>query len=123
VVVPVVLGLAALLLRRRLSTWCAKDRPRRCLAALIGMAPAARFIGAVVVVQGIGSQETLSQDLRRRLPLQRDRLIVDSATPASLTLNRWHPGTPGSFYPRRWHDFASLLVLTTGRPRRSRPTC
>jgi len=72
-------------------------------------------IGAVVVVQGIGSPETLSQTYDAVFHYNAIAYIVDSGNASSLTLNSLGtPGTPGSFYPSAWHDFASLLVLTTG---------
>jgi len=114
VVVAVVLGLAALLLRRRFDVVRKTDPPSLAWAALIGMAPAV-VIGAVVVVQGIGSPETLSQTYDAVFHYNAIAYIVDSGNASSLTLNSLGtPGTPGSFYPSAWHDFASLLVLTTG---------
>lgn len=114
VLVAAVLGLAAFLLRRRFQVVRKTDSPSLAWTALIGMVPAV-VVGAVVVVKGMGTPETLAQTYDSVFHYNAVAYILDSGNASSLVLNTLGtPGVPGSFYPGAWHDFAALLALTTG---------
>jgi hypothetical protein len=113
VVVGAAAGVVAFLLRQRFT---ARERDGRAVAAgaaagLLG----ALVLGAIVVVNGLGRPDNLSQTYDALFHYNTVALILDTHRASSLTVaNFGTPGTAASFYPAAWHDVVALVVTTTG---------
>ncbi|AHH93537.1 DUF6541 family protein [Kutzneria albida] len=110
----VLVGLGALLLRRRFQVVRPADPRGLLVAALLGLVPVL-VIGSVILVKGMGRPEELAQTFDTVFHYNAVGYILDSGNASSLTLGTLGlPGLGGSFYPGAWHDLVSLAVLSTG---------
>jgi hypothetical protein len=114
VVVTAIVGLVVFLLRR--GTFVAADPdPRRLTAfALAGLVPALA-IGAVTIVRTLGAPDAISQVFDTPFHYNALAFIRDTHEASALTLGSLgNPDLPGTFYPAAWHDFGSLVMMSTG---------
>ncbi|HYQ64650.1 DUF6541 family protein [Actinophytocola sp.] len=112
-----VVGLAGLLrfLLRRTGLLAGTADPRRLsLIAAAGFVPAA-VLAAVSVVHAVGSPDTLSQVFDTPFHYNALAYIRDSHDASSLTISALgDPEVTPAFYPAAWHDFTSLVMMSTG---------
>jgi hypothetical protein len=112
--VSVGVGACALLLRRRVPVVREGDPARVRLVAAGGLL-AALVLGSIAIVRGFGRPDNLSQTYDALFHYNAVAMILDTHNASALTLSNFDtPGTPASFYPAAWHDFAALLVTSTG---------
>lgn len=111
-VVPTLVILAVRTLRRRPFNAVVPTDPFPVrLAGLLGLVPAG-VIGAVIVAEGFRNPGTLSQTYDAVFHYNALRWILTSGDASALTLGGLGTGDP-AFYPAAWHDFGSLVVLTS----------
>ncbi|HWE88449.1 MAG TPA: DUF6541 family protein [Pseudonocardiaceae bacterium] len=112
-IIAAVVAAVTFLIRHRAPARTADPRPVT-LAAALGLAPAL-LLGTVTVIRGFGRPDALSETFDAVFHYNAVRFILDSRDASSLTIGSLGtPGLAGSFYPAAWHDFVSLIVLTTG---------
>jgi hypothetical protein len=112
-VIAVVVGVVAFLLRRRYPATAADPR-RVTLSAAVGLVPAI-VLGAVTFAHAVLRPDALSQTYDAVLHYNAVASILDTHDASSLTIGSLDiAGEPGSFYPAAWHDLVSLVVLSGG---------
>ncbi len=114
VVATAIVGLIAFLSRR--GTFVAADPdPRRLTAfAVAGLLPA-MAIGAVTIVRTLGAPDAISQVFDTPFHYNALAFIRDTHEASALSLGSLgNPELPGAFYPAAFHDFGSLLMMSTG---------
>lgn len=110
--VPSLVILVVRAVRRRALTAAVPADPFAVrLAGLLGLVPAG-VIGAVIVAEGFRSPDTLSQTYDAVFHYNALRWILTSEDASALTLGGLGTGDP-VFYPAAWHDFGSLVVLSS----------
>lgn len=114
VVVTAIVGLAAFLVRRRTITATQPD-PRRLTAfAVAGLLPALA-IGAVTVLRTLGAPDAISQVFDTPFHYNALAFIRDAREASALSLHSLgNPELTDAFYPAAWHDFGSLVMMSTG---------
>jgi hypothetical protein len=110
----VVVGLGAVLLRRR-AFFAPRPDPRGVtLAAAAGMVPVL-VLGIATVVRAMGSPDAISQVFDTPFHYNALAHIRDTHQASSLTLSSLgNPDIPPAFYPAAWHDIGSLVMMSTG---------
>jgi hypothetical protein len=108
-------GIRRLVLKRAPGTFDSSREKGLTPLYLIGAAISAIAIGWRLMAT-IGSPSNISQTYDAVFHLNAVRYVMDSGIASSLTLS----GLPATgieragFYPGAWHDFASLVALTSG---------
>lgn len=114
VAAAVVIAAGIFLLRRRFQAVREPDPRGVTIAAAAGLLPALA-LGVATLVRGFGRPDNISQTYDALFHYNAIALILDNGNGSSMILSNFDsPGAPASFYPGAWHDFASLVVLTTG---------
>lgn len=91
-----------------------RDRVSVQLASVGGLG-IALLIGAVIIVRGLGSADTLSWTWDTTFHYSALAQILDSHDGSSLNLGALgDPGATVRFYPAGWFDIASVVALSTG---------
>lgn len=114
VVATAIVGLVAYLSRRGTFVTADPD-PRRLTAfAFAGLLPALA-IGAVTIVGTLGAPDAISQVFDTPFHYNALAFIRDTHEASALSLSSLgNPDLPGTFYPAAWHDFGSLVMMSTG---------
>ncbi|MGB3439931.1 MAG: DUF6541 family protein [Actinophytocola sp.] len=106
-----VLAVAAFFVRRRAF---APDPLRLGVVAAVGLAPAV-LLATVSVMRAIGPPDSISQVFDTPFHYNALAYIRDTHQASSLTIGSLgNPDLPGVFYPAAWHDFGSLVMMSTG---------
>jgi hypothetical protein len=109
--VSAVLGVVGFLLRRRAF---ASDPRRLTAVAAVGLLPAV-LLATVSVMRAVGPPDSLSQVFDTPFHYNALAYIRDTQHASSLTIGSLgNPDLPGVFYPAAWHDFGSLVMMSTG---------
>jgi hypothetical protein len=113
-VVVVLAGLLAFLLRRTGFLAALPDPRRLTVIAALGLLPAIA-LAALSVMQAVGPPDSISQVYDTPFHYNVLAYIRDSHDASSLTVHAFgDPETPGMFYPAAWHDLTSLVMMSTG---------
>jgi hypothetical protein len=105
------LAVLAFFLRRQAF---APDPRRLGVVAAVGLLPAV-LLAAVSVMRAVGPPDSLSQVFDTPFHYNALAYIRDTHQASSLTIGSLgNPDLPGVFYPAAWHDFASLVMMSTG---------
>jgi hypothetical protein len=113
-IVPVLVYVVALLLRRRFTVVREGDPRPVTAAAFLGLVPAI-LIGVVTAVRGMGGPGQIAQAYDAVFHYNAIAYILDNHNASALSLaSLGLPGVPTGFYPAAWHDVASQVVLATG---------
>ncbi|MEU4745174.1 DUF6541 family protein [Actinosynnema sp. NPDC023658] len=113
-VVALVVGVGAFLLRRR-EFLAARPDPRRLTAvAAVGLLVAVA-LAAFSVMRAVGPPDSLSQVFDTPFHYNALAYVHDAHRASSRSLgSRGNPEVPAVFYPAAWHDFGSLVMMSTG---------
>jgi hypothetical protein len=108
-------GLGAFLTRTRTGTDRATADPwRLTVVAVVGLLPAI-LLATLSVMRAVGPPDSLSQVFDTPFHYNALAYIRDTHHASALTLHALgNPETPSAFYPAAWHDFGSLLMMSTG---------
>ncbi|GAA1872566.1 hypothetical protein GCM10009836_61870 [Pseudonocardia ailaonensis] len=104
------------ILVRRLRGGAPRDGDGRLplAAGALGML-GAMALGALTVQNGMGTPDALSQTYDAVFHYSATARIIENGNASSLLLGTvTSPGAGSAFYPAAWHDFASLIALSTG---------
>lgn len=113
-VVSPVVGLGVFLLRRKEFLAKRPDPRRLTVVAAVGLLPALA-LGAFSVVRAVGPPDSLSQVFDTPFHYNALAYIRDTHQASALTLGSLgNPEMPAGFYPAAWHDFGSLVMMSTG---------
>ena len=109
--VSAVLALITFLLRRKAFD---PDPRRLGVVAAVGLLPAV-LLAAFSVMRAVGPPDSLSQVFDTPFHYNALAYIRDTHQASSLTIGSLgNPDLPGVFYPAAWHDFGSLVMMSTG---------
>ena len=111
VAVSAVLAVAGFLLRRKAF---APDPRRLGVVAAVGLLPAV-LLATLSVMRAVGPPDSLSQVFDTPFHYNALAYIRDTGQASSLTIGSLgNPDVPAVFYPAAWHDFGSLVMMSTG---------
>jgi hypothetical protein len=112
--VTALVAASVFLLRARGFLAAEADDRKLTTLAFAGLVPAFA-LAALTVVRAVGSPDSLSQVFDTPFHYNALAYIRDSHQASSLTLSSLgNQDLPGVFYPGAWHDFGSLVMMSTG---------
>ncbi len=107
-------GAGVFLLRRREFIAAQPDPRRLTVVATAGLVPALA-LAAFGVMRAVGPPDSLSQVFDTPFHYNALAHVRDTHQASSLTIGSLgNPEVPASFYPAAWHDFGSLVMMSTG---------
>lgn len=113
-IVWAVAGTGVFLLRRREFLAARPDPRRLTVVAVVGLLPALA-LAAFGVVRAVGPPDSLSQVFDTPFHYNALAYVRDTHQASSLTIGSLgNPEVPATFYPAAWHDFGSLVMMSTG---------